>query len=165
MSSLRKHQYRLTHSQLNDRLYKLAKSINGNECYDNLRSLNTNEFIHLKDAANHTLGNEHHYYDYPQIVLFGSEELPHVKSISESEHGGLIKKLHDDNMRGGSFWRTLKKVGMKAAKVYHKINNAVGEVAQLAQKIPIQDQKYRAIVDGLASGTQLHDKILTKIGA
>jgi hypothetical protein len=165
MSQLRKHQYRLVNSQLSNALYRLAKSIDKNECYDNLRKLDVNEFQHLKDAAAHTLGDKHHYYDYPQMVLFESAELPDVKSIAESEHGGLIKKLYNNNVSGSGFWRTLKKVGLKAAKVYHKVNNAVGEVAQLAAKIPIQDPKYRAIVDSLATGTQLQDKVLTGIGA
>lgn len=165
MSNIQKHYYRLVNSKLNDRLYKLAKSIDGNEAYDNLRALNTDEFIHLRDSAHDLLGHKHNVYDYPQIVIIEDEEMPHIKTISESEHGGLINTLNNDNMRGGSFWRSLKKVGLKAAKIYHKINNAVGEVAKLAENIPIQDPRFKAVVSSLNTGTQLQDKILSDIGA
>jgi hypothetical protein len=119
----------------------------------------------LKDRAKQHFGIDHKYYHYPNIVFFDDKDHEILKKFADPNvsHYHLLNHLEND-VQGGS-WKTFKKIALGGLKVYHKINNAVGTVANIAKEIPISDPKYQAVVNGLSTGTKLHDKILTAMGA
>jgi hypothetical protein len=150
-----------THNELQD----LANTNDQHEFYYKFRNLSGGALHHMKDRARQHLGHKHQYYNYPVIVFYDQNDNDSLKKFADPSmtHHHLVNHLEHD-VSGGS-WKSFKKIALGAMKVYHKINDGVGYVANLAKSIPINDPKYKAVVNALSAGTKIQDKVLTSIGA
>jgi hypothetical protein len=165
MIRLVEHHNMFHNSETNKELEDLANTNEPHQFYSKFRNISGGAFHHMKDRARQHLGNDHKYYHYPTIVLYNNNDHEVLKKFADpaTTHYHMVNHLEND-VRGGS-WKAFKKIALGATKVYHKINNAVGYVADIAKSLPIDDPKYKAVVNSLSAGTKLHDKILTSIGA
>jgi len=167
MHKLIEHHQQYHNSAKHNELEDLAHSTDMHDCYYKFRKLSGGAFLHMKDRSKQHFGNNHLYHSYPNIVFFEPHENEVLKKFADptQTHHHLLDHLEKSNAVSGGSWKAFKKVAMGAMKVYHKINNAVGSVADFAKKIPIDDPKYQAVVGALSTGTKLHDGILTAVGA
>jgi hypothetical protein len=152
-------------SETNKELEDLANSHNQHQLYSKFRNLSGGAIHHMKDRARQHLGHNHQYYHYPTIVFYDADDNEVLNKFADPSvsHSNLLHHLEND-VHGGS-WKSFKKIALGAMKVYHKINNGVGYVADLAKSIPINDPKYKTVVNALSAGTKIHDKVLTSMGA
>ena len=167
MSKLQKHANKLKHSEKIDELEQLGDAKNRHAAYIYLTHLQPSHFLHMKNAAREHLGlrnaggiSSHHYFEYPQIVLFNNEDFPILDKLAHpaTSHFHAVNDLENDNINGGSMWKSFKRVAHKAAQVYSKINSGVHAVASLASKLPLPP-KFQVLADSLKTGTELHGKI------
>ena len=167
MSNILKHNHEMLNGVRNKELHELANSNDRHETYHKFSKINNDDFHHMKHASSHALGKDHLYYGYPKMVLYNNEDHHVLNKFSDPAmtHHHLLNHLENDNTSGGGGWKSFKKIALKAAHVYHRINNAVGNLADMAKKVPIDDPRYKAVVNGLSAGTKLHDYLLDKIGA
>jgi hypothetical protein len=160
MSKLTRHAKKLQNSERIPELERLGDAADRHATYLYLMHLDPSHFLHMKNASREHLGFNHHYFEYPQIILFQHQDYPVLERLANPVvgHHDIVHALEADNVQGGNMWKSIKRVAHKAAKIYGTINSGVHAAASFASKLPLPP-KFQVMADALKTGTELHGKI------